>query len=210
MTRSGTRLARGILASHEGTTLQAVLDACAEDRLACRVAVVISNNAGSGALERAARAGVPARHLSGTTHPAPQDLDAAVCRALVDHRVELVLLAGYMKKLGPQTLATFRGRVVNTHPALLPKFGGQGMYGHRVHEAVLAARERATGVTVHVVDADYDTGPILAQTEVPVAPDDTVETLAERVRARERRFLVEVLADIAAGRLRLHPPVRPE
>ena len=210
MTRSGTRLALGVLASHEGTTLQAVLDACAEERLACRVAVVISNNAGSGALERAARAGVPGRHLSGTTHPAPQDLDAAVCRTLVDHGVELVLLAGYMKKLGPQTLATFRGRVVNTHPALLPKFGGQGMYGDRVHEAVLAARERATGVTVHVVDADYDTGPILAQTEVPVAPDDTVETLAERVRARERRFLVEVLADIAAGRLRLHPPVRPE
>jgi phosphoribosylglycinamide formyltransferase-1 len=115
-----------------------------------------------------------------------------------------------MRKLGPQTLETFRGRVVNTHPALLPKYGGQGMYGHRVHEAVLAAGERTTGVTVHVVEADYDTGPIVAQAEVPVAPDDTVETLAERVRARERRFLVEVLADIAAGRLPLRPPIRPE
>ena len=96
--------------------------------------------------------------------------------------------------------------MLNTHPALLPRFGGQGMYGNRVHEAVLAARERTTGVTVHVVDAEYDTGPILAQTEVPVMPDDTVETLAERVRARERRFLVEVLADIAAGRLPLPVP----
>jgi phosphoribosylglycinamide formyltransferase-1 len=171
---------------------------------------VVSNNAGSGALQRAARAGVPARHLSSATHPAPQELDAAVCRALLEHGVELVLLAGYMKKLGPQTLDTFRGRVINTHPALLPKFGGQGMYGNRVHEAVLAARERTTGVTVHVVGAEYDTGPILAQAEVPVAPDDTIETLAERVRARERRFLVEVLGDIAAGRLPLSPPIRPE
>jgi phosphoribosylglycinamide formyltransferase-1 len=170
---------------------------------------VISNNAGSRALERAASAGVPARHLSAATHPAPDALDAAVCQALVEHAVELVLLAGYMKKLGPQTLAAFRGRVVNTHPALLPKFGGQGMYGRRVHEAVLAAGERISGVTVHVVDADYDTGPILAQAEVPVAPDDTVDSLAERVRARERRLVVEVLGDIAAGRLPLRPDVRP-
>ena len=97
MTTRETRLALGVLASHEGTTLQAVLDACADGRLACRVAVVISNNAGAGALVRAARAGVPTRHLSGATHPVPQELDAAVCRALVDHGVELVLLAGYMK-----------------------------------------------------------------------------------------------------------------
>jgi phosphoribosylglycinamide formyltransferase-1 len=197
-----------VLASHEGTTLQAVLDACADGRLACEVAVVISNNAGSGALQRAERANVPARHVSSTAHAAPEALDAEVCRTLIEHRVDLVVLAGYMKRLGPKVLRAFRGRVVNTHPALLPKFGGRGMYGNRVHEAVLAAGETGTGVTVHLVDADYDTGPIIAQTAVPVDPNDTVDTLAARVRAVERRFLVEVLADITAAGLPVRGPIR--
>jgi phosphoribosylglycinamide formyltransferase-1 len=114
-----------------------------------------------------------------------------------------VLLAGYMKKLGPYTLDCFRGRVLNTHPALLPKFGGQGMYGARVHEAVLAAGEAVTGVSVHVVDAEYDQGPVIAQCEVPVLAGDTVDTLASRVQERERKFIVEVLQAIVEGRLRL-------
>jgi phosphoribosylglycinamide formyltransferase-1 len=206
MTASGAPLKLGVLASHEGTTLQAVIDACAQGRLACEVAVVISNNAGSGALARARSAGVPARHLSTATHPAPEALDGALCRALTEHGVDLVLLAGFMKKLGPQSLAAFRGRIINTHPALLPKFGGQGMHGLHVHEAVLAAGETITGVSVHLVDAGYDTGPIIAQAAVPVEPGDTVEALAARVRARERDFLVEVLADIAATGLPVRAP----
>ena len=188
----------GVLASHEGTTLQAVIDACASHRLACEIAVVISNNAGAGALRRASAAGIPTRHLSGATHPSPEALDHAICQTLVDHGVDLVLLAGYMKKLGPETLRTFRDRIVNTHPALLPKFGGQGMYGMHVHQAVLAAGDKTTGVTVHRVDADYDTGPVIAQTEVAVERGDTVDTLATRVQAREREFLVEVLAKLAS------------
>ncbi len=199
---SGTaRLRLGVLASHEGTTLQAVLDACARGALQAQVAVVISNNSGAGALERARAAGVPARHLSGQTHPDPDALDGAVRGALTEHAVDLVLLAGYMRKLGPRTLEEFRGRVVNTHPALLPKFGGQGMYGARVHAAVLAAGEKVSGVSVHLVDAEYDTGPVIAQAEVPVVPGDTADSLAMRVREREREFLVEVLAEIAASDL---------
>lgn len=208
MTRTG-RVRLGVLASHEGTTLQAVLDACARGALPAEIAVVISNNKGAAALERARSAGVPARHLSGQTHPDPSALDLAICRTLVEHGVDLVLLAGYMKKIGPATLARFRGRIVNTHPALLPKFGGQGMYGARVHRAVLAAGERATGVSVHLVDAEYDTGPIVGQARVPVEPADTEETLAARVRARERGFLVDVLRAIAAEGLPVRAPDSP-
>ena len=100
----------------------------------------------------------------------------------------------------------FQGRVLNTHPALLPRFGGRGMYGLHVHRAVLAAGERMTGASVHVVTAEYDAGPIVAQAEVAVDPADTPETLAERVQRRERALLVDVLADIAQGRRVLPPP----
>jgi phosphoribosylglycinamide formyltransferase-1 len=112
-----------------------------------------------------------------------------------------VFLAGYMKKLGNQTLRRYQGRILNTHPSLLPRFGGQGMYGARVHQAVIAAGEKQSGVTVHLVDAEYDTGPIVAQCEVPVLDGDTPEALAARVQAREREFVVETLARIVAGEL---------
>jgi len=133
----------------------------------------------------------------------PETLDHAICSTLEQHKVTLVLLAGYMKKLGSYTLEHFRGCVLNTHPALLPKFGGHGMYGARVHEAVLAAGEVRTGVSVHIVDAEYDQGPVVAQCEVPVLAGDTVDTLASRVQARERSFVVEVLQAIEEGRIGL-------
>jgi phosphoribosylglycinamide formyltransferase-1 len=193
----------GVLASHHGTTLQAIIDACQTGTLAATVAVVISNNSRSGAAQRASRHAIPFIHLSGQTHPVPAALDDAICETLEIYGVGLVMLAGYMKKLGPHTLERFRGRVLNTHPALLPHFGGQGMYGSRVHEAVLAAGVAATGVTLHLVDGDYDTGPTVAQCTVPVRPDDTVETLAARVQKRERTFLVETLQEIIAGRIPL-------
>ena len=195
-----------ILASHEGTTLQAVLDACARGVISGRPVVVVSNNRDSGALRRARAAGVPACHLSSVTHPDPNALDAAICQTLIEHGAEIVVCAGYMKKLGPRTLARFRGRIVNTHPSLLPKFGGAGMYGLRVHQAVLAAGERKTGASVHVVDEDYDTGPVIAQCEVAVETGDTPEALAARVQAEERVLLVSVLRRIAEGTLRLPAP----
>jgi phosphoribosylglycinamide formyltransferase-1 len=188
----------GVLASHEGTTLQGVVDACAAGAIAGQVVAVVSNNGDAGALRRARAAGIAAYHLSGRTHPDRAALDAAICAVLERHAVDLVLLAGYMKLLGPQTLSRFRGRILNTHPALLPKFGGHGMYGIHVHRAVLAAGEVKTGASVHVVTEDYDAGPVIAQCEVPVEPGDTAETLAERVQAQERRLLVEVLGKIAA------------
>ena len=193
----------GVLASHEGTTLQAILDASAAGTLPARVVTVICNNAHAGALRRAAAAGIATHHLSGVTHPDPGVLDAAICGALLEHAVDLVVLAGYMKKLGPRTLAHFRGRIINTHPALLPKFGGRGMYGLHVHGAVLAAGEKTTGASVHLVDEEYDTGRIVAQCEVDVRAGDTPETLADRVQQHERALLVDVLARVAGGKLRL-------
>lgn len=196
---SETRI--GILASHNGTMLQALIDAQQSSSLTATVAVVITNNSQSRVAQRAQRYAIPWYHLSGQTHPAPETLDRAICSTLEQHKVTLVLLAGYMKKLGPYTLEHFRGRVLNTHPALLPKFGGHGMYGARVHEAVLAAGEVTTGVSAHLVDAEYDQGPVVAQCEVPVLAGDTVDTLASRVQERERGFVVEVLQAIEKGHL---------
>jgi phosphoribosylglycinamide formyltransferase-1 len=193
----------GVLASHEGTTLQSLIEAFARRRIPGRVSVVVSNNGDSGALAKARKAGIQAVHLSSRTHPDPTALDAAIREVLVAAEVDIVFLAGYMKKLGPLALGTFRGRVLNTHPALLPRFGGLGMYGDRVFEAVLEAGETESGVSIHLVDPEYDTGSIVRQCKVPVLRDDSIDDLKTRVRAREKEFVVETLAAIAAGEVRL-------
>jgi phosphoribosylglycinamide formyltransferase-1 len=127
----------------------------------------------------------------------------AILHTLQEHKVDLVILAGYMKLIGPQTLERYRGRILNIHPALLPKFGGKGLYGRAVHEAVLAAGERVTGVTIHLADERYDRGPIIAQCEVPVAEDDTPDSLSARVLEREHEFFVETLQKIVQGQIDL-------
>lgn len=198
-----TRLRIAVLASGSGTTLQAVIDATEDGTLDGDVVVVASNNSGSGAMERANRHGIPAVHLSTHTHPKPADLDAAFVEILGRHEPDLVLLAGYMKKLGPRVLEAFGGRMINTHPSLLPRFGGRGMYGSHVHAAVVAEGDTETGVSVHLVDRDYDTGKVLAQRTLPVEPDDDAATLAARVQAIERPFLIEVLGRIASGSIAL-------
>ncbi|MDE2686670.1 MAG: phosphoribosylglycinamide formyltransferase [Chloroflexota bacterium] len=185
----------GVLASGGGTNLQAIIDACKSGELNADVCVVISNNSGSRALERAQSEGIPSYHISAVTHP--HTPDGEICRTLEAHDVDLVLLAGYMRLLGPVTLGRYGGRVLNSHPALLPKFGGKGMYGSNVHRAVLDAGETVTGVTIHHVDGQYDHGDTLAQCEVPVLSGDTLESLEERVKERERRFWVETLHMLA-------------
>lgn len=191
------------MASHNGSNMQAIVDACNSGALQAKAAVVISNNSGASALSRAKEEGIPRYHLSGKTHPDFALLDEAILGALLRHSVDTVVLAGYMKKLGPRTLSRFNGRILNIHPALLPKFGGKGMYGMHVHEAVIEAGETESGVSIHVVDADYDTGPVIARARVPVEATDTPETLAERVLKREHTFFAETLQRIASGELRL-------
>lgn len=189
----------GFLASHRGSNVQAVLDACRAGTLTAQPAVLICNNRQAEVVSRTEPQGIPVHVLNAVTHPEPEALDAAMLAALKQQGCELIVLAGYMKKIGPQVLAAYHNRILNLHPALLPKFGGQGMYGRAVHAAVLAAGERVTGVTVHLVNAEYDEGRILAQCEVPVLAGDTVETLAARVLAREHAFLVETLREIERG-----------
>jgi len=193
----------GFLASHNGSNLQAIVDACKSGALDGAPAVVVSNNGDSGALSRARKEGIPDHHLSSRTHPDPQKLDEAIASAMAMHAVDIVVLAGYLKKLGPRILANYRGRILNIHPALLPKFGGKGMYGMAIHEAVIASGDEESGVSIHLVDDDYDTGRIIAQSRVPVELTDTPQTLAQRVFKREHSFFPEVLQKIATGAIDL-------
>lgn len=192
----------GVMASHGGTTLQAIIDAIASGTLHASVAVLISNNSRSGAMQRARAAGIPTVHISGVTHPDEARRDQAICDALRAAGVELVVLAGYMKPLGQLTLCSFDGRIINTHPSLLPKFGGAGFFGIHVHAAVLHAGESTTGASVHLVRGDYDTGPVIARCELPVLPGDTPESLQERVKPAERSLLVDVLRRWSDGEFR--------
>jgi phosphoribosylglycinamide formyltransferase 1 len=188
-----------LFASHDGSNCQAIIDACKEGRLRARPCVVISNNSGSKALVRARGDKIPCAHLSSVTHPDPEALDAAILATLQNYEADLVVLAGYMKKLGPRTLSAFGGRILNSHPALLPRFGGKGMFGRAVHEAVLAAGETETGITIHQVDEEYDHGAIVAQCRLPVLRSDDIEKLAARSLAREHDFWIETLRDLVKG-----------
>jgi phosphoribosylglycinamide formyltransferase-1 len=197
--RGAHGLALAILSSHAGTTAQAVFDAFGDGRIAGHAVLLICNNPDADVLERARAASVPTRVLNSRTHPDPAALDEAILAAITGAGATHVLLAGYMKKLGPRTIAAFEGRAINTHPALLPAFGGQGMYGDRVHAAVLESGVAFSGATVHRVTNDYDAGEIIAQVEVPVLGGDDVASLGERVRAAERELLIAVLAKLAAN-----------
>jgi len=176
-----------VLVSGGGTNLQALLDALRHSKTA-RVTRVISSRAAAGALERARRARVP-------TAVVRDPGDAAELLATLDD-ADLVVLAGYLKLVPAAVVARFRCRMINIHPALLPAFGGPGMYGRRVHEAVLASGARVSGATVHYVDEQYDRGPIIARATVRVAADDTPDTLATRVLAAEHRLLVRVVEEL--------------
>jgi phosphoribosylglycinamide formyltransferase-1 len=191
------------LASHRGSNMQALVDACRDGRLAAEPVVVISNNGSAAVLDRAASAGIPAFHLGSSNHPDADALDRAIAATLQQYSPDLVLLAGYMKRVGPRTLRAFPGRILNIHPALLPKHGGRGMYGKKVHEAVVAAGDAETGITVHVVDGEYDTGAILAQRRVSVQEGETAEALAARLLPMEHELYVDTVGKIIRGEIRL-------
>jgi phosphoribosylglycinamide formyltransferase 1 len=180
--------------SGRGSNLDALAERLADDEHA-EIVLVLSNRADAPGLLRAAAAGVPAEALTDAAD------GAEWLERLERRQADLVVLAGYLKLVPRAVIERFRGRIVNVHPALLPAFGGRGMYGHRVHEAVLASGVAESGATVHLVDEEYDRGAILAQERVPVEPGDTPERLAARVLAAEHRLLpAVVLAAAQAGR----------
>jgi formyltetrahydrofolate-dependent phosphoribosylglycinamide formyltransferase len=186
-----------VLASGTGSNLQAILThlATAGPASAGAVSLVASDRSTAGALTVAATAGVPTDTISD-----PEDGEAIV-RLLTDHQIELVALAGYLKRVPELVTRRYRGRMLNVHPALLPAFGGAGMYGMRVHQAVLDAGVRVSGATVHFVDEHYDHGPIIAQWPVPVLAGDTAAVLAARVLVAEHRLYPCAVAAVAAGRV---------
>jgi phosphoribosylglycinamide formyltransferase-1 len=198
----------GVLASGSGTNLQAILDAIATGKLDARVAVVVSNIAGAGALDRARAAGIPTDVVDHTKHDGRRSFDAAVVEVLRARGVEWVVLAGFMRLLTDVLLDAFPMRVVNIHPALLPAFPGI----HAQRQA-LEYGVRITGCTVHLVDRGTDTGPIVAQAAVPVREGDDEETLRLRILKREHELLPRVLQWIAEGRVVAEPggppPKRP-
>lgn len=195
------KLKLGFLASHGGSNMQSIIDACKSGMINAVPVVVLSNNSNSMALERARNEGIPAYHISQKKYPEPEELDNAIIEILEQYKVDIVILAGYMKKLGSKVINRFKGKILNIHPALLPKYGGEGMYGKFVHEAVIKNKEKESGCTVHIVDEIYDHGRILGQAKVPVFPDDTPEILAERVLEQEHRLYPEIIRKIANGEI---------
>ena len=192
-----TRVA--VLASGSGSNLQAILDhqKALGAAASAHVVLVGSDHAEAGVLARARDAGITALALDRTART------SGLMAILASHRVELVVLAGYLRLVPSDVVAHYRGRMLNVHPALLPAFGGPGMYGQRVHEAVIARGMRLTGPTVHFVDERYDEGPIIAQWPVPVLTGDTADALARRVLEAEHALYPRIVDAVAAGRIRL-------
>lgn len=203
-----------------GSNLAEIARACAEGRVDGQVVLALGNFAESPALARAKEMGLPVRVLPSPSRGATPSQEAAYATALQSRLEEatpdLICLAGYLRRLPEGIVRAWSGRILNTHPALLPAFGGQGMYGLRVHQAALDYGVKVSGCTVHFVDEAYDTGPIILQTTVPVQDDDTAETLAARVLSAEHHAYPQAIALLAEGRLRLDgrrvivsPPAKP-
>jgi phosphoribosylglycinamide formyltransferase-1 len=186
-----------VFASGGGSNFQAIVDAAASGRFSGEVVLCVSNRKAAGVLERAQTAGIPTVVLSPRNFDDAAEYEDVLLVTLSRYGVDFIALAGYLQKIPPKIVERFRGRIVNIHPALLPAFGGKGMYGIHVHEAVLAAGVSTSGATVHVVAEEYDTGPIVLQEAVPVEPGDTPETLAARVLEVEHRLYPAALALLA-------------
>lgn len=191
----------GFLVSRGGASARAIVAAVEAGDLPGEVRLMVSNNKSAPALDFARAHAIPT--LCIPTQADPGGADQKISEAMATHGVELIVMSGYLRRLGPATLARFGGRILNIHPGPLPAFGGEGMYGRRVHEAVLAAGAPESGIVIHLVDEEYDHGAPVARRVVPIAPGDTPETLEARVRAAEPGFFVETLQRLASGELKL-------
>jgi phosphoribosylglycinamide formyltransferase-1 len=182
-----------VFASGSGSNLQSIIDSIEKGSLEAEIALVISNSSNAFALERARKHSITAVHFSTKTHPDPANYTEELIRLHAEKEVELVLLAGYMKLLPPKFISLYKGRILNIHPSLLPKHGGKGMFGHHVHEAVIASKDHESGATIHWVTEGYDEGPVMLQRAIPVLPGDNAETLSKRVLAVEHALYPEAV-----------------
>jgi phosphoribosylglycinamide formyltransferase-1 len=191
------------LASGQGSNLQSIIDASERGELDAVVKVVISNNSKAYCLERARNHNIPAIHLSHRQFETAEAFDEALLETFKQHGVEMVVLAGYMKLISSTIIEAYRNKMLNIHPALLPSFGGKGMYGIHVHEAVIETGAKLSGVTVHIVDEQYDHGPIVLQKAVPVLDEDTPESLAARILPEEHKVYPQAIQLFAEDKVRV-------
>ena len=192
-----------VFASGRGSNFQSILNAIDAGILPAQVVVLISNKSDAGAMEIARAHNIPTQHLSQKMFSSEEALAKAMLDVLKKKQTEFIVLAGYLKKIPAQVIRQYRNRIINIHPALLPLFGGDGMYGHRVHESVLASGEKVSGATVHLVDEEYDRGPIVMQKTVDIVPDETPDSLAAKVLKIEHEIFPLALKAFAEGRIKV-------
>ncbi len=181
------------MASGRGSNLKSIINSQKSKKISSRVALVISNNSNSGALDIARRHGIPAYHLSEKLFRTKTAFDQTFLKLLNKYKIDLIVLAGYMKLLRPKIVKKYRNRILNLHPALLPLFAGPGMYGMKVHEAVLNSGCKVSGASVHIVDELYDHGPIVCQRTVTISDGETPESLRKKVQKIEHRLYPEAI-----------------
>jgi len=186
-------------ASHNGTAARAISDACQQGRLPAFPILLISNNQTAKALQWAKDYGLKTAVINTGNSDDP---DRAIANLLIDHAIDLGICSGYMKLIGPKTIASVP-TILNSHPALLPRFGGKGMYGRAVHQAVFESGDKQTGITLHCVDPIYDHGTVVAQKIIPLMGDESVEDIERKVKAIEGDFYVETLIKIFSGVINL-------
>lgn len=191
-----------VFISGDGSNLQSLIDAAKAGRLSAKIVLVVSSRADAFGLKRARREGIDSVVYKVKDYPSPEAAETELLKILEHYKVDFIALAGYMKMIPVSVIQRYKDKITNIHPALLPQYGGKGMYGHFVHEAVLASRDKESGATVHLVDEMYDHGKILMQEKVPVMPDDTPESLAERVLKIEHKIYPIALEQLIRGRYR--------
>jgi len=190
-----------VFASGRGSNFKAILQAIQEKKLDAEITLLVSNNPDAGCLDTALENGISSRIISRKDFSSREEFVKTIRSSLQKAGTDLIVLAGYMKKIPDEILEIYTNRIINIHPALLPSFGGSGMYGIKVHEAVLNAGCKVTGVTVHFVVKEYDRGPIIAQQCVEVRPDDTPEILAARVLKTEHSIYWRTIRKFAEGKV---------
>lgn len=188
------------LASHNGSAAKAIAAACLNGKLNAVPRLLISNNEGANAVAWAKEFQLKTAVINAAN---AQNPDSAIAGLLIDNGIDIVICSGYMRLIGPETIAAAHGAVLNIHPALLPKYGGKGMYGSNVHRAVFEAKDAETGATIHLVDSEYDRGRILAQKKIPVLPTDSAGDIEDKVKALEPDFYIETLRKILSGDISL-------
>jgi len=186
------------LASHNGSSARAITKACKERILAAEAILLISSNFKAQALVWARE-----ENLKTAIIPTGENSDQEIADILQKNKIDLVVCSGYMKLIGPKTIARMKAKILNVHPALLPNYGGKGMYGRFVHQAVFDNKDTETGITIHLVDGEYDHGKVIAQKKVPVARTDTVEDIENNVKAAEPAFYIETLQKVLSGGITL-------